>query len=112
MAPKVKLVLAVICFVLINSGETFTGPRPRFVEIDKNWRTGFLEGLKAMFGLQKEKNENYEQLEPLRKKMKCARLAKDLNKPWIEEYCLNALPGLPNKKPFVYGAYRNWNFGF
>ena len=110
MVPKDMLVLAVIYFILINSGETFTRSRP----IEFSNKFGFKSLLKTMFGIvtNQERNEIYEQLEPLRKKLKCARMAKDLNKPWIEEYCLNALPGLPNKKPFVYGAYRNWNFGF
>ena len=91
MVAKDMLVLAVIYFVLINSGETFTRPRPQAIEFSKNF--GFLSLLKAMFGIvtNQERNEIYEQLEPLRKKLKCARMAKDLNKPWIEEYYLNGL---------------------
>ena len=104
MSPKDMLVLAVIYFVLVHSGETFTRPRPQALEFSKAF--GFISALKAMFGLDREKNEIYEKLEPLRKKMSCARLARDLNKRWIEWYCLK---GMPNKKP---SNYPNWNFGF
>ena len=104
MSPKDMLVLAVIYFVLVHSGETFTRPRPHALEFSKDF--GFISALKAMFGLDREKNEIYEKLEPLRKKMSCARLARDLNKRWIEWYCLK---GMPNKKP---SNYPNWNFGF
>ena len=108
MVAKDMLVLAVIYFVLINSGETFTRPRPQAIEFSNNF--GFLSVLKAMFGIvtNQERNEIYEQLEPLRKKMKCARKAKDLNKPWIEEHCLNGLK-FPNQNP---SSHQNWNFGF
>ena len=108
MVAKDMLILAVIYFVLINSGESFTRPRPQAIEFSKNF--GFLSVLKAMFGIEtnQERNEIYEQLEPLRKKMKCARKAKDLNKPWIEEYCLNGLK-FPNQNP---SSHQNWNFGF
>ena len=103
MVPKDMLVLAVIYFILINSGETFTRPRPQAIEFSNNF--GFLSVLKAMFGIvtNQERNEIYEQLEPLRKKLKCARM------PWIEEYCLNDLQ-LPNKNPPT--SHQNWNFGF
>ena len=106
MVPKDMLVLAVIYFILINSGETFTR-RP----IEFSNKFGFKSLLKTMFGIvtNQERNEIYEQLEPLRKKLKCARMAKDLNKPWIEEYCLNGLQ-LPNKNPPT--SHQNWNFGF
>ena len=107
MVPKDMLVLAVIYFILINSGETFTRPRP----IEFSNKFGFKSLLKTMFGIvtNQERNEIYEQLEPLRKKLKCARMAKDLNKPWIEEYCLNGLQ-LSNKNPPT--SHQNWNFGF
>ena len=104
MSPKYILFPAVIYFVLVHSGETFTRPRPQALEFSKAF--GFISALKAMFGLDREKNEIYEKLEPLRKKMSCARLARDLNKRWIEWYCLK---GMPNKKP---SNYPNWNFGF
>ena len=94
MSPKYILFPAVIYFVLVHSGETFTRPRPQALEFSKAF--GFISALKAMFGLDREKNEIYEKLEPLRKKMSCARLARDLNKRWIEWYCLK---GMPNKKP-------------
>ena len=108
MVPKDMLVLAVIYFALINSGETFTRPRPQAIEFSKNF--GLLSLLKAMFGIvtNQDRNEIYEQLEPLRKKLKCARMAKILNKPWIEEYCLNGLQ-LPNQN---LTSHQNWNFGF
>ena len=107
MVPKDMLVLAVIYFILINSGETFTRSRP----IEFSNKFGFKSLLKTMFGIvtNQERNEIYEQLEPLRKKLKCARMAKDLNKPWIEEYCLNGLQ-LSNKNPPT--SHQNWNFGF
>ena len=105
-APIDMLVLAVIYFVLVNSGETFTRPRPQAMEFSEDF--GFLSALKGMFGLEtnQAKNQIYELLEPLRKRMECARLAKDLNNPWIEEHCLK---GLPNKKTT---SRQNWNFGF
>ena len=105
-APKDMLVLVVIYFVLVNSGETFTRPRPQAMEFSEDF--GFLSALKGMFGLEtnQAKNQIYELLEPLRKRMECARLAKDLNNPWIEEHCLK---GLPNKKTT---SRHNWNFGF
>ena len=108
MVAKDMLVVAVIYFVLINSGETFTRPRPQAIEFSNSF--GFLSVLKAMFGIvtNQERNEIYEGLEPLRKKLKCARMAKDLNKPWIEEYCLNGLQ-FPNQNP---SSHQNWNFGF
>ena len=101
MVPKDMLVLAVIYFILINSGETFTRPRPQAIEFSKHF--GFLSSLKAMFGMvtNQERNEIYEQLEPLRKKLTCARMAKDLNNPLIEENCLNGLQ-LPNRNPTIH----------
>ena len=97
---------------MVHSGETFTRPRPQDLEFSEAF--GFVSALKAKFRLDREKNDIYEQLEPLRKKMSCARLARDLNKRWIEWYCLNqAFIQIPrnfgflkiityNKNPFCY----------
>ena len=89
---------------MVHSGETFTRPRPQDLEFSEAF--GFVSALKAKFRLDREKNDIYEQLEPLRKKMSCARLARDLNKRWIEWYCLK---GMPDKKPSI---HPNRNFGF
>ena len=116
MSPKDILFPAVIYFVLVHSGETFTRPRPQALEFSQAF--GFISAFKAMFGLDREKNEIYEQLQPLRKKMSCSRLARDITKrrfrnrshgfarSLIEWHCLK---GMPHKKPSI---YPNWNFGF
>ena len=55
MSPKDILLPAVIYFVLVHSGETFTRPRPQDLEFSEAF--GFVSALKAKFRLDREKND-------------------------------------------------------